>query len=126
MTVNPKVGTRAARAIFVRDASLPLIRAHGEPFGPGLIAWRSGEWSAIYRTPFSRLNLCNPPVRNYREAVFAQQRRKVALPYGLDIFRARKVMNIEWDDSSIELINFTSGSWDDDLHSFLKNQRAEN
>jgi hypothetical protein len=116
--------TRAARAVVVRDAALPLIRARGKPFGPGLLFWQSGDWSAVYRTPFSRLNICNPTVKTYREAVILQEKPINTLPYGLDIFRSKKFMSIQWGDESLQLLSFSSGIWDRDLGSYLKSECA--
>jgi len=38
------------------------------------------------------------------------------LPYGLDIWAPKKVMNIEWSDQGeLAIVSFRRGAWEDEL-----------
>jgi hypothetical protein len=67
----------------------------------------------LYRTPFQKI--FKPSERmKYMAAVFGQPPR--TLPYGLDIWRGKKVLSIDWDDAeAVEIRSFTPGKWEDTL-----------
>lgn len=63
-----------------------------------------------YRTPFQRL-LAESDLLRYQRALVGG---KENLPYGLDIWQARKkVLNVEWSDNRVlEVISYRPGEWE--------------
>jgi hypothetical protein len=52
-----------------------------------------------------------PERGDYFGALAKQQ--KLNLPYGLDIWADRKVLNVEWDaDDTVDVIAFRPGDWE--------------
>jgi hypothetical protein len=65
-----------------------------------------------YRTPFQPDDQSK---QKYLAALYGIPLRK-NLPYGLDIWAPKKVLNIEWNDrGKIELVSFRPGEWEAEL-----------
>jgi len=73
-----------------------------------------GTLKISYRTPFQRL----PPFPEhlkYRCELLGLP-AKENLPYGLDVWAPKKVLNIEWDDKgAVVLVAFRTGEWEAEL-----------
>jgi hypothetical protein len=118
--------TRQERALQLRDAALQIVQRHGtlQPvsgLSARVLLYRGADLMIIYRTPFQQPP---PPGANAREieqygahtAAALHQRAPRSLPYGLDIFCGRKVLNIEWvEDGAVALVAFNRGDWEDRL-----------
>jgi hypothetical protein len=112
------------RAMELRDIALAIVRARGswEPIylakQPGrakqiihrALSFKDGELSIAYRTPFQRL----PPLPQRVKVIAAMTNMPIEeLPYGLDIWCPRKVLNIEWDAAGeVRIANFKRGKWE--------------
>jgi hypothetical protein len=123
--------TRTDAAIQIRDHALVIIRQHGQPqpMGEGLnmLAWRGETFAILHRTPFQRVPGANPADAIGRfaakhglsseEAKYTLALNGVALPeilpYGLDIWCGKKVLNLEWDDAgAVHIAGFKRGPWE--------------
>jgi hypothetical protein len=109
---------KVVRAIQLRDAALVMLQQHGiwekTNIGKGLSVALVGAISVAYRTPFQRL----PEPSDYLKYCAAQLgvHAPKNLPYGLDIWAPKKVLNIEWDDKgNVELVSFRRGDWENTL-----------
>jgi hypothetical protein len=76
----------------------------------------SGNMYMSYRTPFQKM----PEIRltdRQRHCLAANGiKMPRQLPYGLDIWVTRKVMNLEWDHhGKPDLVSFKPGEWEADL-----------
>ena len=96
--------SRLERALETRDAALALIRQRGEWVARGDIPFlmvRGKGFTLALRTPFQRL----PKQR--------QPRAKASLPYGLEVYAPKRVLDITWDDAgTVELIGYDPGDWE--------------
>ena len=73
--------------------------------------------SIIYTTPFQKLP-GRGPAPEFAKYLAAQAGKQPPghLPYGLDIFAARKVLNIEWsNDGRVDVICYKPGAWEQRL-----------
>lgn len=112
-TALPRI--ELARA--VRDHLMPIIIAEGvlERVGKSrCVRWKTGDWQAIYITPFSNFHDWPSDHKTYTEAVLCREKRAKTLPYQLDVWRGKKVCSIEWNDDEIKIISFQSGDWYED------------
>ena len=67
-----------------------------------------------YRTPFQRIPQADDALK-YRAAQHSLTIPE-NLPYGLDVWAPKKVLNIEWDDhGKVELVSFRRGAWELEL-----------
>jgi hypothetical protein len=75
-----------------------------------------GDVKILLRTPFQPLPPLSQSMR-YQYAVLGGQEN---LPYGLDIWFARKkVLNVEWNDEGlIQIGSYRPGEWEGQLSSF--------
>lgn len=96
--------SRLERALETRDAALALIRRRGEWVVRGDIPFqmvRGRGFTLALRTPFQRL----PKQRQLYE--------RISMPYGLDVYAPKRVLDIAWDDAgSVELIGYDPGEWE--------------
>jgi hypothetical protein len=79
-----------------------------------LLSARLRTLEILYRTPFQRLPKADDLLK-YRAAkaglTVAQN-----LPYGLDVWAPKKVLNIEWDDKgNVVLVSLHPGGWQTEL-----------
>ncbi len=105
--------SRLKQALAAREAALALLRGRGEwmvrgdiPFlmmvEPGL--------SLALRTPFQRLPKETERTRYLR----AQEGRGASMPYGLEVWTSKKVLDIAWNDAgAVELIGYDPGEWEE-------------
>jgi hypothetical protein len=114
--------TRRERAIELRNMALAVLRACGgrtEAHAAGrklnLVGFDRGGLKILYRTPFQKLPKASERVK-YFAALHGVRNGGENLPYGLDIWRNGKVLNIEWaDDGRVELVSYKPGSWEGEL-----------
>ena len=104
--------SRLKRALAARDAALVLLRLKGEWMARGdipfLMLMEPGLTLAL-RTPFQRL----PKESERAKYMRALEGGRTSLPYGLEIWAPKKVLNIEWDDAgTVELIGYDLGEWE--------------
>ncbi|MFY9836772.1 MAG: hypothetical protein WAK55_09930, partial [Xanthobacteraceae bacterium] len=106
--------------IQLRNLALRLVKARGiwerSHGGPHLLMFREGANGLVigYRTPFQRV----PPPSALAKYVAALNCKASFgnLPYGLDVWRKYKVLNIEWsDDGCVDLVSYRSGQWEREL-----------
>ncbi len=107
---------RLARALELRAAALRLVGRTGtweRASGINVLAAQCGTLTIFYRTPFQRL-----PTNDRIAAKAARLGLRVPrnLPYGLDIWAPKKVLNLEWDDKgAVVLVSFKPGAWEAEL-----------
>jgi hypothetical protein len=96
--------TKNERAVQLRDLALRVIKARGTwpsfGGGPRLLTFNDVGLSGLsisYRTPFQRL----PPPPEFLKYLAARDGKTASknLPYGLDVWQDRKVLNVEWSDN---------------------------
>jgi hypothetical protein len=106
---------KLARVVKLRDAAIAIVSRRGawETYRPGAIkimGARTGRIQISYRTPFQPLP-DDQSKQKYLAALFGIPLRQ-NLPYGLDIWAPKKVLNIEWNDhGKVELVSFRPGEW---------------
>jgi hypothetical protein len=117
--------TMRERALQLRDIALDIVRQRGslEPTGDGglrLLVFRDGDLGIALRTPFQR----PPPVPEAMKYWAAMTGRHVDLPYGLDVWFPKKVLNVEWaDDGRAVIVCFRRGEWERRLEALAGNGR---
>jgi hypothetical protein len=110
--------SRIERAAQLRDAALSLLRAYGilrrHTRRPAVTTYAGvADLQLLLRTPLSRLPQPDEQLK-YMAALLG--RDHINLPYGLDVWAGRKVLNLEWDhDDRIEIVSFRRGPWEDIL-----------
>ena len=96
--------SRLERALETRDAALVLLCNTGKWVAQADIPFlmvRGKGFTLALRTPFQRL----PKQR--------QSRAKASLPYGLEVYAPKRVLEIAWDDAGlVELIGYDPGEWE--------------
>src|SRR5215211_8779327 len=104
--------SKLVEALKLRDAALGILRARGELQRAGglrILIAREGSLMMGLRTPFQRL----PEMDDYTKYMAALLGGKTNLPYGLDVWAPKKVLNIEWsDDGAVNLVSFKRGEWE--------------
>lgn len=101
--------TKRDRAVELRDLALGVVKARGtmQPPSdgrPSVLAFSKEGLTVFYRTPFQKL-----PEGNTN------------LPYGLDIWHAGKVLNIEWaDHGRVDVISYKRGPWERELEALAE------
>ena len=120
MTQQKTNTSRLVRVLRLRDAALEIIRCEGkwEEFGRAgkVLCARIGDIQMIYRTPFQKMPEIG--ITDSQRHCLATNGIKMTrqLPYGLDIWVTRKVMNLEWDHrGKPDLVSFKPGDWEADL-----------
>lgn len=112
--------TKLTRATELRDAALHFLALAGtwaesrrqDGTIVRFLEFRGDGISVMYRTPFQKVFSAPSDSRKYLAALLGVDCEK-NLPYGLDIFVGRKVLNIEWDNKGrIDLVSFKRGEWE--------------
>lgn len=106
------------RALAIRDHLLPLIRDRGrlevQRDTVRFVSLKLGPWLFNHWTPFNELSPEEASSPGYRHALERQHTRP-ELPYGLESWRAAKVLSVLWaDDGSFVVECFVRGSWEDE------------
>jgi hypothetical protein len=119
-------GAKLARALALRDAALKVLGRVGswEAVGVNRKTSDAGDVKVLaahlrglhisYRTPFQHMPQADGLLK-YRAA---QSGLTVPqnLPYGLDVWAPKKVLNIEWDDKgNVTLVSLRPGAWETEL-----------
>ena len=104
--------SRLKHALETRDAALTLLRAKGEWMARGdipfLMLMEPGLTLAL-RTPFQRM----PKQTERAKYMRALKGERTSLPYGLEVWAPKRVLDIEWDDAGpVELIGYDPGEWE--------------
>jgi hypothetical protein len=123
--------TRRERAVELRNMALEIVRERGslqnmrvlEGEIPVLMFDRRPDLCILLRTPFQRLPEKTGPsdreIKQYGayQAALVHQKSKGNLPYGLDIWRDGKVLNVEWtdDDGRVDIVSYKPGDWELEL-----------
>lgn len=107
--------TRTETARQIRDRALLVVRNYGryELVGDQYwLIWRGAGFIVSHRAPSQRLD--NPGIA--RETKHHPVREGLAapepLPYGLEIWQGRKVLNIEWSGDEFVIVSFRRGPWE--------------
>jgi hypothetical protein len=108
-----KSQNRNVTQIEPRAGALLAIKKQGKWERVGArraIGVQLGDVKISYRTPFQPLTPLAELLRYQRRLVGGKEN----LPYGLDIWYARKkVLNVEWtDEGAIEIISYEPGEWE--------------
>ena len=106
------LSSRLKHALETRDAALTLLRAKGEWMARGdipfLMLMELGLTLAL-RTPFQPL----PKGTERAKYMRALEGGRTILPYGLEVWAPKKVLDVEWDDTgTVELIGYDPGEWE--------------
>jgi hypothetical protein len=110
MTVTSKP-TRTETARHICNRALLLVRNYGcyERVGDQYwLTWRGAGFIVSHRAPSQRLD--DPGVA--RETKRHPAGAPEPLPYGLEIHQGRKVLNLEWSDDELVIVNFRRGTWE--------------
>ena len=104
--------SRLTHALETRDAALVLLRLKGEWMARGdipfLMLMAPGLTLAL-RTPFQRL----PRETERAKYMRALEGERTSLPYSLEVWAPKRVLDIEWDDAgTVELIGYDPGEWE--------------
>jgi len=105
------------RALAIRDHLLPLIRDQGrlelQRGAVRIVSLQLNPWLFKHWTPFNEFSPEQAASPGYRHALERQNTRP-DLPYGLEVWRAVKVLSLLWaDDGSFAVESFVRGSWED-------------
>jgi hypothetical protein len=119
-------GAKLARALALRDAALKVLGRVGswEAVGVNRKTSDAGDVKVLaahlrglhisYRTPFQHMPQADDLLK-YRAAQFGLTVPQ-NLPYGLDVWAPKKVLNIEWDDKgNVTLVSLRPGAWETEL-----------
>lgn len=120
--------TRTETARQIRDRALVLVRHYGcyEPVGEDkVLTCRCGGFMVSYSTPLQRVEDPDAALKAAARKLglsLEQTRYQLAreglvvpkqLPYRLNIWQGRKVMNLEWgDDDALHIVSFRRGPWE--------------
>ena len=84
-----------------------------------LLSARLDGLHILYHTPIQRIPQVDDALK-YRAAQLGLKMPK-NLPYGLDVWAPKKVMNIEWDDQgNVALVSLRPGAWESQLMNLAK------
>ena len=129
MKARMSKSTKLAHALLLRDGALTVLKRVGvwetiAVRGAGdmkFLSARIGSLDILYRTPFQRMPQPDDALK-YRAAQLGLTSPK-NLPYGLDIWALKKVLNIEWDDKgNVALVSLRHGAWESELITLAKNE----
>jgi hypothetical protein len=126
-----KKSAKLARALALRDAAITVVRHIGVwetiPVRGArdmkFLCARIGSLQISYRTPFQQM----PQAANAVKYRAAQHSLTVprSLPYGLDVWANKKVLNVEWDDQgNVALVSLRPGAWEAELTALADTQAA--
>ena len=118
--------TKLAYALVLRDTALTVLTRMGTwetvevaRGAPGtrdmkVLSACLGNLHILYRTPFQRVSQPDDLMK-YRAAQISPTVPQT-LPYGLDLWAPKKVLNIEWDDrGNAVLVSLRHGAWETEL-----------
>jgi hypothetical protein len=113
--------TKRDRALELRDLALAVLRARGvwQPMRVNegsiqALTFDDDGLSILHTTPFQRL-LQPTGVLKYLAALHGLDPRE-SLPYGLDVWRDGKKLNIEWSDAGqVVVVSYRAGDWEREL-----------
>ncbi len=119
---------RAETARQIRDRALVLVRHYGSYEAVGEdkeLTWRGAGFMVSYSTPLQRAEDPDAALKAAARKLglsLEQTRYQLAreglvdpkqLPYRLNIWQGRKVMNLEWgDDDEVHIVSFRRGPWE--------------
>jgi hypothetical protein len=117
---------------LLRDAALKVVGrigvwqdigvAQGAVGNVKLLFARLGSLEIAHRTPFQRIFWADDQLK-YRAA---QLGMTLPLPYGLDVWAPKKVLNIEWDDKgTVALTSLRPGSLETELIGLSEAEAAD-
>ena len=113
---------RLKAALEMRDVGLAVLKMAGKP-EPGMgnnVAATRGTVMLSVRTPFSEQGPEPAEYHKYLGATIGLVPPK-NLPYGLDIWAPKKVLNIEWNDhGDVLLVSFKPGAWQWELRRWME------
>ena len=108
---------RIQRAMELRHIAIAVVKARGRwhemRSGPHLLIYHDevSKLTITYRSPSRTLPgdaptaVPHPGLPSFRN-----------LPYGIEVFQGRKMLNVEWaDDGGMNILGYTPGSWEGDL-----------
>ena len=114
-----------AKCIELRDLAVALVRDRGvwkaARVGPQLLIYHDvqSRFTIVYRAPLQMLAKIHPP-KPWRIFSATEEESLRSLPYGIDIWRGRKRLSVEWaDDGRFNVINYVPGPWQDELRKLL-------
>jgi hypothetical protein len=109
-----------ARVNDLRDAALKLIKAFGQweavTLTTGELYFQTANVGLLrlsYRTPFQKLPRASERLRYL--AAIRELEIPENLPYGLDFWSGKKVLNTEWNESETRIVSFRRGQWESEL-----------
>lgn len=108
---------RHARLLHIRRSALLVLGRLGtfSTDGSSRFEYKGATLSISHRTPFSVPFPAASERDKYISAVLGIA-CPVDLPYGLDVWAPRKVLNVEWDGAGrVQLIGYKPGPWEDEL-----------
>jgi hypothetical protein len=112
---------RLKAALEMRDVGLAVLKKVGKP-EPGMgndVTATRGVLMLSVHTPFSEQGPGPSEYHKYLGATIGLVPPK-NLPYGLDIWAPKKVLNIEWNDHGhVVLVRFKPGAWQWELRRWL-------
>src|SRR5690242_19244808 len=109
-------------AIQLRDLAVAIVRHRGSWYSWAgkrgnefrSLQYRADELCIAYRTPFQP----PPSVPDYIKYMAAAYDLGAPrnLPYGIDVWSPRKVLNIEWEDGGeIRVVSYRPGQWEEHI-----------
>jgi hypothetical protein len=113
--MNMKLSSeRQQRVRKLRDAAIVVAKNLGEwtPAGPIkllMVDPRHFGVQIVYRTSFNRL----PPMPDDMKYFGALKKMPADLPFSIDVWTTKKVLNVEWDDKGAEHVAcYRPGDWE--------------
>jgi hypothetical protein len=114
------MGLASVRAIELRDMALSVVKARGAwqemQGGPNVLMYFNGDLRIAFRTPFQNF----PPDGSdvVSQAITDGVMHSQGLPYWLDVWAPRKVLNVEWADAGyVAVRGYKAGPWEQRLES---------
>jgi hypothetical protein len=72
-----------------------------------------GDRGALKHSPFQKLPRASERLRYL--AAIRELEIPENLPYGLDFWSGKKVLNTEWNESETRIVSFRRGQWESEL-----------
>ena len=107
--------TRTETARHICNRALVLVRHYGRHELVGdqyWLTWRGAGFIVSHRAPSQRLDDPSVARETKRHPVREGLAAPEPLPYGLDIWQGRKVLNLEWSDDQFVIVSFRRGPWE--------------
>ncbi|MBL6079683.1 hypothetical protein JMJ56_16820 [Belnapia sp. T18] len=102
----------------VRDLVLPFIHANGKKHQYGcagmvgpchLTTWEHEALRFVHREPFDPFGMRAAPQNGAARPLVTHTN---SLPFGLDVWRSGRMLNLAWDETSIVVFSFRLGVWE--------------